>query len=559
MVSTGRRNVMLSHAGTFAAKLAVPLATMAAILVVVAADPSSIFHPARARGETSRRGVGQSGAITLSSCEERPWLCTDPEPPYEGHYVGHDEPSILFYSATAGSGNSATYKLTLPTEPPTPPVQNGSGGTYDFQLFPAFWFGMAMCDTQSFPEFTRTCVPNSDANIFDSPDPHAPDYIGHHPGTAFMELQFYPPGWVPQFVWTSCDATQWCAALTINSYSKDPNHGKLNNADCIKKYGIEYQNSAFVTPSGSSFDPFPLLMGQGDTLTVQMNDTPAGFQATIDDLTNGQSGSMTASIENGFRQVLFDPAGGKCQLLPYAFHPMYATSGPHTRVPWAAHSFNVAGAFELGHFEYCSSAPLGFGKCPKRGVNERRRDEDDTHCFKAKESLNIQIGGCTADDSDFDGPGYQSVWPGTNPAQDGRLHPSPVIFTSPVFQPQAAGASPQNYDQVGFESNLPREEFGFGLGCNILTGAGCSIPPAHSEFYPFFTLGTGSGGSCVWQFGGGNIPGTTDSMGGSAHAEFGVPIQLPYAGFSKGRPAAHRAFENFRQVLSNNPCPAPSP
>jgi hypothetical protein len=57
---------------------------------------------------------------------------------------------------------------------------------------------MALCDNQSAPEFTHApCTPNSDSNIFDGADPAQPDYIGRHPGTAFLELQFYPPGWAP--------------------------------------------------------------------------------------------------------------------------------------------------------------------------------------------------------------------------------------------------------------------------------------------------------------------------------------------------------------------------
>jgi hypothetical protein len=43
------------------------------------------------------------------------------------------------------------YNLTLPTDPPKLPRQDGSGGTFNFQLHPAFWFGMAMCDDQSAP------------------------------------------------------------------------------------------------------------------------------------------------------------------------------------------------------------------------------------------------------------------------------------------------------------------------------------------------------------------------------------------------------------------------
>src|SRR5438552_2926035 len=67
-----------------------------------------------------------------------------------------------------GSGNNATYLLRLPKDPPTLPKQDGTGGTFNFQLHPAFWFGMALCDNQSAPEFTHAaCAPDSDTNIFD--------------------------------------------------------------------------------------------------------------------------------------------------------------------------------------------------------------------------------------------------------------------------------------------------------------------------------------------------------------------------------------------------------
>ena len=51
---------------------------------------------------------------------------------------------------------------------------------------------MALCDTQSYPEQVKTCTPDSDSNIVPAANPK-------QPGTAFMELQFYPPGWVQQF------------------------------------------------------------------------------------------------------------------------------------------------------------------------------------------------------------------------------------------------------------------------------------------------------------------------------------------------------------------------
>src|SRR5205807_10498724 len=112
-----------------------------------------------------------------------------------------------------------------PKDTPRLPEQDGTGGTVNFQLHPAFWFGMAMCDTQSAPEFTNTCTADSDSNIFGNADPAMPDYIGRHPGTAFMEMQFYPPGWVPWPPGDSCDATHYCAALNIDSFSVNQNTG----------------------------------------------------------------------------------------------------------------------------------------------------------------------------------------------------------------------------------------------------------------------------------------------------------------------------------------------
>src|SRR6266702_5291145 len=125
-------------------------------------------------------------------------------------YVGHDEPSNLFYSNVPGAGNQMRYQLTLPKDPP-PSAPLSRGKSFNFELHPAFWFGMAMCDTQSYPELLPNCTPDSDSNIVD------PAISPRHPGVAFMEMQFYPPGWVffPQAGGISCDRTKWCAALII--------------------------------------------------------------------------------------------------------------------------------------------------------------------------------------------------------------------------------------------------------------------------------------------------------------------------------------------------------
>jgi hypothetical protein len=50
---------------------------------------------------------------------------------YEYHekYVGHDEPSLLFYSDEPGAGNYNVYRLVLPTDPKSVPTDANLKGT----------------------------------------------------------------------------------------------------------------------------------------------------------------------------------------------------------------------------------------------------------------------------------------------------------------------------------------------------------------------------------------------------------------------------------------------
>ncbi len=98
-------------------------------------------------------------------CAQDRFLCTetyDSEDVF-GHYVGHDEPSLLFYSNRAGSGNQMQYRGIIPRDPPSRAIPGKR--SYNFMLYPATWFGMAMCDTQSYPETVKTCPPDSNRNI----------------------------------------------------------------------------------------------------------------------------------------------------------------------------------------------------------------------------------------------------------------------------------------------------------------------------------------------------------------------------------------------------------
>jgi len=533
--------------------------------------------------------IASIGQKTFSCAEPTGILCAEVYQPigYEGAYTGHDEPSLLFYSGTAGSGNRMAYLLRLPKDPPVLPKQDASGGTFNFQLHPAFWVGMAMCDDQSAPNPGGSsvgknilCTPSSDVNIFDGTDSTKGDYIGLHPGTAFMEMQFYPPGW-----FTTCE-TAWCSALTIDSLSENQNTGAGNNAACGG--AIEYVNRAFITKSGiptgppsplkhntKTFTPTgdTLFYNSGDVLRIDLRDTATGLKITIDDLTTGESGSMTASAANGFAEILFDPTGTNCNIaahnIPYDFHPMYATSSEHTRVVWAAHSYNIAFSDEIGHFEYCNDVSRQGGPCTQDGVHDLDSGlppgaEDDFGCFSAAfagvKGL-TPIGGCTSTDFEFDGVPYQLVWPGTlaDSAADQLLHPLPIVFTSPLFTNSATGEQ-QNYDRVAFETDLPRIESNTNPPCQRHVsnpadknpGTGCVNPPTGANFYPFFSTRP-SDSACFWQLGGANIPGTNNNFGGSSTTEFGLLLESAYPAATPPGSVSVR-FNNFRQILPDNPC-----
>jgi hypothetical protein len=540
--------------------------------------------------------LSAAAGLNLHDCEADGALCTETANPigYHGAYTGHDEPSLLFYSDTPGSGNHMTWTLRLPADPPTLPNQLGTGGTFNFQLHPAFWVGMTVCDDQSAPNpggstFSSVklpnvpCVPNSDANIYDSSVVTDAHYIGRHPGTGFMEMQFYPPN-SPIGCGNLHHPTQWCSALNIDSASENQNAGTVNNADCRARFGTEYVNFAFITKSGTPEGPSALVgsagffgfvpadndtlfMNSGDVLQIEIVDTTHGMKITIRDMTTGEVGFMVASAANGFTQLLFEPHAHTCTTQTVDFHPTYATSSEHTRNTWTAHSYNIAFSDEIGHYEYCNkiddaggfdAAGDGFGSCISDGVHDLNTNnnlvgDDDVGCI---DTTNNTVGyppniGCTGTDTDFSGVPYQPVWPGTNRSVglDQALHPTPISLTSPLFTDASGNA--QNFSRVAFEANMPRiEAADLGGNCNRTTGVGCTNPPPNANFYPIYSTQQ-QGGGCQWSLGGPFLPGNTNSFGGNSVSEYGQFFAQLFPGTTGPR----FIIENYRQILATNPCP----
>src|SRR5438309_1276572 len=68
---------------------------------------------------SSAKAAPTWGGNSWKGCANNIRLCTEVDDSWSafGHYVGHDEPSTLFYSNQPGSGNHMQYEVTLPTEP----------------------------------------------------------------------------------------------------------------------------------------------------------------------------------------------------------------------------------------------------------------------------------------------------------------------------------------------------------------------------------------------------------------------------------------------------------
>ena len=425
-------------------------------------------------------------------------VCSDPKGLWgggrfydNGHYIGHDEPSVGFYSDAPNSGNNMQWELTLPHELPLPATQS-------YQNYIAFWLGLALCDPNSFPN--GPCIPDSDANI------------AAQAGSAFLEMQFYPPGWPPFITQISCDSTHWCASLHINSLEVMTN-GQLNpkcaettNFAFIQRDGIPTGPPGPNTMTVASNTPNSetLLMNQGDHLRITIKDitgdVEGGVMTMIQDLTTGQSGFMIASAHNGYQTT----NRNTCKGTNFSFHPEFATAAFGNFVPWAALQANVNLDFEIGHFE------------------RPDKDADDPPCFPGP-----NIPGCIGSDVDFDGTSYLADWPNGGKREAVRVLGLSGKGLGPRSAPQD-GDYVDPYKVIQLETDVAASE----STCDISNGEGCVVPPAGAQFYPFYAVSKdGDGDNCALVFGNFHGP-DINNYGGDA--QYGQPNNSWFFGTLSG-------------------------
>jgi hypothetical protein len=496
-----------------------------------------------------------------------------------GVYIGHDEPSIKFISSQAGSANQMTYTMRLPKDPSAAPGTSPASTTVtDYaELSPAPWFGLPICDGKSYPQ--NPCTPDSDGNSGLINDPNGA-------GSAFMELQFYPPGYPPFNDAISCDATHWCAALTIDSLECTFGFATCNN-NCIEPVNFAYLQLNGV-PAGppspqltnvSTFTPNSqtLMMNPQDKLTVSISDTPAGMRTSVTDRATGQTGFIVASAANGFMNTNI----ADCTGTPFNFHPEYNSALQQNQVPWAALEGGVLMEQETGHFEPCSSITNSFpvnqtpngqtfsdpqvaqtcvggyegagntgeGPCnPTTGVCQNVTTQVGATCpsnnFTSGANCEFSDANCMpagARPINVNGTAEMVSWPvagcqaGTFQNGDLDFDGTPYVAdwpdgsknhpTSISYTGPLTGGRP--YPNIQFETDLAASE----ILCNVATGAGCTAPPAGAAFYPFWTLGHLNGQSsngCAWNFGNVIPKQTVRDFGGTA--EYGTPNVARFGG-----------------------------
>jgi hypothetical protein len=451
-----------------------------------------------------------------------------------GAYIGHDEPTVQFYSNQPGSSTNVSYVQTLPRDPQALPTVRGprKDVTHFFELMPTLWYSMALCDPNSFPQLP--CTPDSDTN---TPD-------GNYPGggAAFLELQFYPPGFAPFADAISCDNSHWCAALTIDSLECTVS-GICNN-NCVEPI-----NFAFVQTNGvPTGPPSPqqanlntmtpnqrtLLMNPGDKLKIRIFDNrrAGALETQVRDLTTGQTGFMLASAKNGFMNTSI----ADCSGTPWSYRPLYSTAKTANQGGWAAANINVA--YEVGHFIPCtrlrvfSPVPVGNFLDPSwqfcRGPYEAAGPPDgsgpsgevnDAPCYKAGSThgqLNAApdlVTGCTGADLDYDGTSYWPDWPVS-------LKPGMLPSALTIQQPTTVGA--KRFPQLQFLTDNPATN----IKCNPAQPDTCRVPPvqAPGQFYPYWTLARVSG-ACVWEFG--QMPNGNDFAKDKQYGTFTASLGIP--------------------------------
>ena len=259
------------------------------------------------------------------------------------NYIGHDEPDATYLSSAPGSGNNVSWNLKLGKDPAAVPT--GTNPAHDvshwFELSPAPWLSMDMCDANSYPQLP--CTPESDSNA-----PACSNGNNCNPRS-------YPGGGSRSWRCSSIrratlpGSTRRAAMPRIgarrsrSTVLSAPRRFAQCNVNCeepvnfafIQRDGVPAGPPAPQNGTVASFVPNKetLLMNQGDHVAVHMSDAPApgaDRRSKCVSKTRRPDRRLDAGLgRNGFENTSIVDCSGT----PFNFEPEYSPPRRGTSPP----------------------------------------------------------------------------------------------------------------------------------------------------------------------------------------------------------------------------------
>ena len=492
-----------------------------------------------------------------------------------------------------------TYLTKIPVDPHQSPTPSGSVTNYG-QLSVAPWFGLPMCDPKSYPQ--NACTPDSDTNT----GLNAPTDAG----SAFMELQLYPPGYTPFVDSESCSATKWCAALNIDSLECTFGFATCNN-NCIEPVNFAFlqTNGVPAAPPSPQLTNVHTFLPNAHTLMINPRRHPRrlhlGSAAGIhhDNTRFDHPSDRDHDRQRGQRLHEHQHRrlhGHPVHLPRRVQHGQAAEPGAVGRARGrradAAGDRSLRG-LQLGEepgpvhvrsttysdpnvFDTCvggSEGPgqTGEGPCdPTTGICQNPSTEGpngpvacptndstsgancefaDGNCFQ-KGTRPVTIDGVPATESSDANQCFDNRYQNGDLDFDGLSYQASAWPNGTRNHPTAfeyAGpfqASGKPYPQIQFETNVGASE----ILCDTTTGSGCTVPPQGSKFYPFWSLSqhpapfASDRTGCAWNFGN-VLPNTFKTFG--KDAQYGTPNVARFAGTSTSPVQANPEFAGACRFL----------
>ena len=442
-------------------------------------------------------------------CSSHASLCTDVYSKLTSEYVGHDEPSVEFKSSVPGSGNDMTYTLHAAEGPEAAAAADGSGGTWNFELRPTFWFGLTLCDTESAPEYTKMCTPDSDANDLVGTNPtgglhrQAPRERVHgaavlRPGlrAAVRGLRLHRDAVLrrdddrqPEPRTRTPGRQNTPPATTTSSAAKSRSTGRTSRRAATRRLRPTRSSPArSPNPNFAAVNPDltkDLLMNPGDRVTIHMHDTAAGFRIDLTDLTTGRAvddriGRQRLRRTSCSRRTPRRAHRRRTRSIPSTARLIRAATRGR-RTPTTSRYSD-----EIGHFEHCMET--------RRELQLRDRRRSGRRCASTRrrrhllrpgsDSPLIKINGCFVERRRLRRAVVPERLAGDDPERAATsAAPEPVMFTSPTTErgDQLLRRSRSRPTCRAIEARTRRHR-------RSATGhRRCVNPPPGAQFYPFFS------------------------------------------------------------------------